>query len=257
MGCLAVGGARRVGKEGGTFDFEIMVPPRPGLRFVTGVFYLSKTGSWIHHSLVAGSEVIPVTSGTAEAVEIRLEPLRLQISGGGAIDHPPTAALPRWLTALLFLAAAMAAWGAGLSANGSNGEARGGRRWWQGLAVLLALACVWELLGLEAWLGVKAREIARARDFYYPRLMFQKVVSSLAIAALVLFFLLIRRAPRSRRLLLCAGALYLAISLVNLVSLHAIDVIAGRSWHGVTLVQALKLGCAAMALLGVRRSQNS
>ena len=84
--------------------------------------------------------------------------------------------------------------------------------------------------------------------------MFQKVLSTLAIAALVLFALFIRRAPSSRRLLLCAAALYLAISLVNLVSLHAIDVIAWRSWHGVTLVQALKLGCAAMALLGVRQA---
>jgi hypothetical protein len=44
MGCLATGGTKAVGKEGGSFDFEIMVPPREGLRFVTGIIYLSRTG---------------------------------------------------------------------------------------------------------------------------------------------------------------------------------------------------------------------
>jgi hypothetical protein len=254
MGYLAGAGAQAVGKEGGTFDFEIMVPPRAGLRFVTGVFYLSRTGSWSDHTLVAGTEVIPVSSNTAEQVERRLEPLRLQPPGGGETDHPHAAALPRWLTALLFLAAALAAWGPGPSAEGSSGGPGDERRWWQVLAVLLALACVWELLGLETWLGAQARAIARAEDFYYPRVVFQKVVISVSVAATVLFFLFIRRTRSSQRLLLCALALYLAISLVNLVSLHAIDRIADLSWHGLTLIQALKLGCAGMAALGVRQA---
>jgi hypothetical protein len=39
---------------------------------------------------------------------------------------------------------------------------------------------------------------------------------------------------------------------VNLVSLHAIDKVADLSWHGMSLVQALKLGCSAMIVQGVR-----
>ena len=93
--------------------------------------------------------------------------------------------------------------------------------------------------------------MARAGDFYYPRAVFQKVVISVAVAALAVFLLFVRRARSSRRLLLAGFGLYLGISVVNLVSLHVIDQVADLSWHGLTLVQALKLGCAAMTLRGV------
>jgi NO-binding membrane sensor protein with MHYT domain len=76
-------------------------------------------------------------------------------------------------------------------------------------------------------------------------------VISVAVAATATFLLFVRRARSSRRLLLVCFSLYLGISLVNLVSLHAIDRIADLSWHGLALVQALKLGCAAMTLRGV------
>ena len=248
MGCLATGGSKAVGKEGGTFDFAIMVPPAQGLRFVTGIIYLSRTGSWRDHTLVAATEVIPVSSNTVGKVESPLEQLRLQPPGDDPTVHPRPAALPRLLTALLFLAATVAAWGAGQSPAGSGGRPGPENRWWQVLAVLLALACLWEFLGLESWLGAQARAMARAGDLYYPRAVFQKVVISVAVAATAVFLLFVRRARSSRRLLLVCFGLYLGISVVNLVSLHAIDQIADLSWHGLTLVQALKLGCAAMTL---------
>jgi hypothetical protein len=169
--------------------------------------------------------------------------------------HARPPALPRWVTALLFLAAAVAAWGAGPSAEGSNWGSGHGRRWWQMLAVLLALACLWELSGLETWLGAQARALARAEDFYYPRALFQKFVVSVAIVAAISFLLFIRRTCSSRRLLLASFALYLAISLVNLVSWHVIDKVADLSWHGLTLAQALKLGCAAVALAGAQKAR--
>jgi len=52
---------------------------------------------------------------------------------------------------------------------------------------------------------------------------------------------------------LISFVLYPAIAAVNVVSLHVIDRVADLSWHGVSLVQALKLGCAAMTLQGVRK----
>jgi hypothetical protein len=257
MGCLATGGSKAVGKEGGNFDFEIMVPPREGLRYVHGVIYLSRTGTWDDHTLDAGTELIPVVSSTAAQKETRLSPLRLQPPNDPSQGHPPPATIPRLLTGLLFLAAALVAWGAIPSGTGANGVPGLGNRRWQVLAVFLGLACLWELLGLEPWLGARARAMARAEDFYYPRTVFQKVVTSLAIAAAIPFLLFIRRTRSSRRLLLASFALYLAISLVNLVSWHAIDKVADLSWHGLTLVQALKLGCAAMVLLGVRKGRVS
>ena len=157
------------------------------------------------------------------------------------------------LTGVLFLVAMMAAWGAGQSSRAHDGRPGPETRWWQALVVLLALACLWELFGLESWLGNRARAIARAGDFYYPRALLQKVVISVAVAATVLLLPFIRRVRSPHRLVLVSFALYLAISAVNLVSLHAIDKLADLSWHGVSLVQALKLACAAMTLQGVRR----
>ena len=155
------------------------------------------------------------------------------------------------LTALLFLVAAVLAWRAGRPGEAAN-QAKGVEvRWWWRLAVLLAMACLWELLGLENRLGALARAVARAHDIYYPRAIFQRVVISMAVAAAAVFLLLLRRMPASRRLLLAAFGLYLSISLVNLVSLHAIDRIADLSWHGLSLVQALKLACAAMTIGGL------
>ena len=254
---LASGGFKSVGKEGGTLDFEIVLPPKEGMRFVMGVIYFGPTGSWSDHKLVANTELIPVVSDPIVPKETRLEPLRLRPPGDVSTSHPPPAYAPRFLTGLLFLAALVSAWAAGPSAEEPDRRPGPAARWWQTLIVLLALACLWELLGLESWLGERARALARARDFYYSRAVVQKVVISVAVAATVLLLPFIGRARSSYRLVLVSFGMYLAISSVNLVSLHVIDKVADLSWHGVSLVQALKLACGAMTLLGVRRMRQT
>ena len=253
MQYLATGGPKAVGKAGGTLDFEIVVPSKEGLRFVMGVIFFSPTGGWNDSKLATSTELIPVASDAAGPKETRLEPLRLHPSGDLSPSHPSPAYAPRLLTGLLFLAAMMAAWSAGQSSRAHDGRPGPETRWWQALVVLLALACMWELFGLESWLGERARTMARAGDLYYPRAVFQKTVISVAVGATVLFLLFIRRTRISRRLVLISFVLYLAIAAVNVVSLHVIDRVADLSWHGVSLVQALKLGCAAMTLQGVRK----
>ena len=57
MRYLASGGSKAVGKEGGTLDFEILVPPKEGMRFVMWVIYFGPTGSWGDHKLVANTEI--------------------------------------------------------------------------------------------------------------------------------------------------------------------------------------------------------
>jgi hypothetical protein len=257
MRYLASGGSKAVGKEGGTVNFEIPVPPKEGMRFVMGVVFISRTGSWGDHKLAANTDLITVVRDPTAPKETRLEPLRLQPPGDASPSHPPPVYAPRFLTGLLFLAALVAAWAAGPSAKEPDRRPGPATLWWQALIVLLALACLWELFGLESWLGERARAMARAQDFYYPRAVLQKVVISAAVAATVLTVPLIGRARSSRRLLLVSFGVYLAISLVNLVSFHVIDKLADLSWHGVSLVQALKLACAAMTLLGVRKMRRT
>jgi hypothetical protein len=241
-GYFATGGTRAVGAGGGTFDFAVPIQPKDGLRYVNGVIFLSRTGSWESRTLVAVTGVIPVTTNAANWLSRLYEWAARPLSSDPG-DHPRPAAFPRLLIALVFLAAAVAA-----LAIPTAGKI---------FPELLALACLWELLGLEDWLGTQARAMARAGDFYYPRAVFQKVTISLVLAALVVFLLFLRRAPKAYRLLLGSFGLYLAIAAVNLVSWHQIDTIAGLSWHGLLLVQALKLVCAACTLRGVQRASNS
>ncbi len=254
---LSTGGAKAVGKEGGTFDFDIMVPSAQGLRFVMGVIYLSRTGSWSDHLRAAGTKLIPVSSSPGDPAEKQLEPLSVQsLSDGPAVHSRPTA-LPRLLTSLLFLAGTVLAWKSRQPPSVSGGGTGSERRWWGALLVLLALACLWELLGLENWLGNRARAMARAENLYYTRVMIQKVVISVTSAATLGFLIFVWRARSSRRLLLLSFGLYLGISAVNLVSLHTIDKLAQLSWHGVSLVRALKLGGAALTLYGVCRARQA
>ena len=250
-GYLATGGAKAVGKQGGTFDFDIPIPPTQGLRFVTGILFLSRTSSWQDHTRVAATEVIPVSSNALGTVESRLEPLRLQPPGDGITGHPRPAAFPRLLTALLFLAATVSAWGARPVTRRSQQAARSGeplvagagRAAGAGLPVgvarageLAARACADD--GARGGFLLPARCVSEGRHQrghrrHHP---FVPVPSA--------------HEPR-RRLLVGSFALYLAIALVNLVSWHPIDQVADLSWHGLMLVQALKLGCAAITLRGV------
>jgi hypothetical protein len=255
MQYLATGGSKPVGKEGGTFNFEIMVTPREGLRFVMGVFYVNQAGGWIGHKLAASTKLIPVVDDPAAPRETRLEPLGLEPLDDLAPGHPRPAALPRWLTGLLLLLAMMVAWRAGQPDAGASPGEGSRARWWQVLAALLALACLWELLGLEMRVGAWARTMARAGDFYYPRAVFQKVIISVATAGTIITLVFISRAQKAYRLLLVSFAVYFAIAVVNLLSLHAIDRVADLSWHGLSVVQALKLACALMVSQGVRKAK--
>lgn len=257
LGCLASGGSQPVGREGGTFDFALRVPPMKELQFVSGVIYLSRTGQWRDQTRMAFTEFIPVRDGAGARVETQLKPLRVQPPDDRAGRSPRAAAVPRWLTALLFLAGAVMARRA--VAAPAAPVAGADTRFWQILAVLLLLAGLGELFAVEDWLGARAREIARAHDLYYLRSAFQKISVSLAGAATLVWLILGGRACRPRRLLLLAGGLYLGISAANLVSLHAVDRFADLSWRGIALVQALKLACALLILFGIhtaRRAEN-
>ncbi len=255
VGCLASGGSKAVGTEGGTFDFEIPVRPVEGLRFVAGIIYLTRTGNWEDHTLAASTALIPVSTDPNGGAETRLEPVRLQPPADRAGGHPRPPTFLRWLTALALLAAAATAWNANLTTERS--APGGGTRRGQRLAVLLALAGLYELSGLDSWLGAHARAMASTGDFYYLRAAFQKAAISLTGAAMIGLLVFLRRARRAHRLLLAAFGLYLGIAAANLVSLHALDRVANLSWQGVPLVEALAFTCAALTWYGVRLARRA
>ena len=253
MQYLCASDTKPVGQEGGIFEFDIPVPPREGMRFLMGVVCITRTGNWRDHTRAANTDFIPIASATETAAPWRLEPLGLQPEGTSPANTAARSPVPRILTGLLFLAAVIAATTRGAPAKASNSGPGAAVRWWQGLVVLLALACLWELLGLENWLGNRARALVSARDLYYERGMVQKVVISATVAAAFLVLPLILRVPRAYRLVLAALALYLLVALVNLISLHSVDRVASLTWHGVSVARAIKLACVATILLALYR----
>ena len=247
---LASGGSKSIGKEGGIFDFEIMVRPMKELRFVHGIIYLSPTGNWDDHTFVARTDLVPVTNNRdgSNSTLTRRSVDQLDETRQEKIARPSS--ILRWVTGTLLLTASVLAWMSfhyALAVHETLGSAR---RWWLVLATGLVLAAAWEILGLEDRIGNLARAWARAEDVYYPREWFQRMSISIIFAAatVVLGFVWRNRLP-CRSPLIFFG-LYLAILSVNLLSLHTLDKYAGTLWHGVSLVDGLKLVCAAAVLAG-------
>lgn len=250
-GYLASGEAKPVGRKGGSFDFEIMVRATNGLRFVNGIVFLSPTGDWKDHTFVAATDLIPVTSGHdgGEPTLVRW-PVRQLIRPHTVANTRATRVL-RWMTGLLWLAAAVTAWLTFRSSSNSRETSYREHLWWQALALALVLACGWEMFGLENWVGTQARAWAHAEHVYYERALFQRGFVSVALAATLVFLGFVWRKRRPYQLALLFFGLYLAITLVNLISLHALDQYAGLAWHGITLIGVLKFLCAAATLKGI------
>jgi hypothetical protein len=249
-GYLASGGAKPVGRQGGSFDFEIKVRATNGLHFVHGIIFLSPTGEWSNHTFAATTDLIPVTS-SPDGRKAELVRLPVRLLEDHARDNVRPTAIPSLLTALLLLASSLVAWVICGSVASQPERSNRRLRRWQVLAAALALASVWEMFGLENWVWVHVRVLARAADVYYSRAVFQKATISVTIAATFVFLGILWRKQRSYQVLLVFFGLYLAIAVVDLLSLHSIDKIAGLSWLGVTLVESLKLVCAAATLKGV------
>jgi hypothetical protein len=164
-----------------------------------------------------------------------------QLAEGTTRVATPKASLLRWATGFVWLFCAV------VLVRQFSGPAIGVSRWRFLFAVGFAVAGFWELAGFENTLGNWARSHAQAEDIYHPRVMFQTAIISVTVAAAItwLGFGGQRRVFPLWRL---SFGFYLAIATVNLFSLHAIDQYATASWHGLTLVDALKYSCAVIAL---------
>ncbi|MBE0544538.1 MAG: hypothetical protein IH623_24635 [Verrucomicrobia bacterium] len=249
-GYLASGGAKPVGREGGSFDFEIMVHATNGLRFVNVIIFLSPTGAWHDHTFAAATGLIPVASSHADGTpKMSRVPVHL-LEDHGRENVRPTA-IPGLIRGLLLLASAMIAWVTCRSLSRAPTSSHHRLRRWQALAAALTLACVWELLALENWVGMHLRALAHAGDVYHARSFFQRAIISVTLAATMVLLCFGWRKQRSEQVMLNFFGLYLVISAINLLSFHSLDKYAGISWLGVTLIEALKFVCAGATLRAV------
>lgn len=231
---------------GQALEFELSVPARPGLRFVNGIIFLSPTGTWSDHSMVANTDLIPVT----EAMPVReFRPISLfSSSTTNGYSVAPTAAWPRILLGLLWFAAAVMAGVSRSRISGFASTAQNACRWnW--LVLALAAIGLWELAGWETWIGIRVRSFTRTADLYHLRHWLQRGVISLIVGAMLIRSVGWWRQRRAMPLPQFALELYLALIVADLFSLHALDQFLRFSWRGLLVIHILKLGLAAAILI--------
>jgi len=247
QGFLVASPPRRVSTNVHTLDFKLPVPARPGLRFVNGIIFLSPTGRWSDHSRVANTGPIPVVN---EAPPQRLRPVRLYSSPErtAQTDDAPWA-WPRVVMGCLLLAAAAMAGRLWRRCANSPQTRREACRW-GGWALALAILGLGELAGWEIAVGSRGRALARAGDWYYLRGGWQKGVLSLVLVAILARGVNWWRQRRRHLNFVPFGLeLYLALILMDLISLHAVDQFLRSGWRGLWVIHALKLGLAGALLI--------
>ena len=268
-GYLASSGPSRPAAGGGTYSFVFdQVPEREDTSFAFALIFLSPTGKWEDATLAATAKYLPVTRDDAARADRGLRKTQVY-------NYPTAAETARaqakartertpgrpsvWvhpLLGLLLLAAAVLSW---IKARRSRTAAVPGETGesavWLAIAVLLAASAAGELSGIAGHITAWGRRLAEVQGVYEFRRPVQKAVMAAVAAASLGFFILFIRAvrkPGPHRALWWAGtglAAFLAVSLVSVLSFHAVDVARGMVWHGVSPVDAVRGAGALVAFL--------
>ncbi len=244
---LSTGGSRKVDPSGGTYEFVLPVPPRPALRYVQVVLYLSPDGNWNTRTRAANSDFMEVTTNANEATDAQLIPLQMTEGTSSSIP-PPAAKWPHLLTGSIFVLAAALAWWRDRSNFGFGMKAAREAVRWRIPASTLILAAIWELTAMQARIDGLLREYAHQQDIYYLRGAVQKLAISLVLTAAVWLLWQTRKVPAGQRFFFAVFSLYVTLAAVDLISIHAIDQVLERSWQGITLSQAIGMVCAILLL---------
>lgn len=265
-GYLASSGPAREAVGGGTYSFVFEVPEREDMAFAAAIVYLSPTGDWQDGTLAVSTKLMPVKRDGA-AAEIkglgRTQVYRFmtaaESAAAKAAERSPGRGPSPWahpVISLLLLASAflcVVKSGRGRM-EGQPGAARD-RKIWLAFAAVLAFCALLELSGLAGHLSTWGRRLAAAANLYEFRRPYQKAVMAvIAAGALGLFFLFIRamKRPGAPHHLWWAGmglAGYLSVSFVSVLSFHAVDVVRGMTWHGISPVDAARGAGTVVALV--------
>ena len=272
-GRISSGGSRPLAADAETYTFSIDIPVMAELDFVYAVLYLSPTGGWDDRTRAAYSVPIPVRKPapvTAEPSWRRLRFFRMYYSPPGVPDSRAPAApepqekslrtrTPVRISLFILLAASgllcLTLYKRRHSA-GTPGSLQEGRRWMV-FAVVLLLAAASEFLLLDEMLTEWGRGIAISSNVYFMRRPVQ--MAGIAIIAggggslfiLSLVSLLRNRALSRLRLAGICLSIYLAVSLVEMLSFHQVDSLKRFVYLGVSIIDWGKGFGAAATLAAV------
>lgn len=255
QGRLPAPPVQRVHPGQADYEFTIPVTPVPGLRFVSGLVFLSPTGLWEDRTAVAVTGYYqPLTTPTdTNGVPWPRRTTHAHFPRSPEF-YPPPSRTARTLTAALFMAAAASMALVLVTtrrhrSRSASGEPAGGVV----LLIVIQLACgAWEQLEIGERLANRVREAMQVHGVYKERHTAQQPLTGLALAAgsACMWALLRSRMPGTLRTTAAGCAAYGAIAVLSAISLHAVDVLSLVRLGPFPAVQALELGAAATALLG-------
>lgn len=262
---LASSGPARPAVGGGTYSFVFEVPEHKDMAFAFGLVFLSPTGQWKDGTRAVSTKHLPVRreGSLGEGQGLKRIPVYHFLTA--AESEAARAAGPRprgrpsgWvhpiLCVLLLSSAVLCAAKAGWRKPRTGLQGRPERRLWLAFAAVLVLSAILEISGLVGHLAAWGRQLAEAENLYELRKPFQEAIMAAVVAAgfgLAILFIKAMRRPGSHRFLWLTGiglAAYLSVSFVGVLSFHAVDVVRGLIWQGISPLDAVRGAGAFVSL---------
>jgi hypothetical protein len=264
-GYLASSGPARQAAGGGIFSFIFKVPEREDMAFASAIIFLSPTGKWQDGTRAVSTKLMPVKRDATAIENLGLKKTQVyhyatavESAAVKAAGERPQRRSSVWvhpvLSLLLLLTAFLCAANAGRRRPDALLEETRDRKIWAAFAAVFALSAFLELSGIVGHLAVWGRRLAQEGNFYDFRKPYQKAaMAAVAAGGLALFFLFIRtmRRPGAHRFSWWVGiglAAYLSLSFISVLSFHAIDVVKGITWRGISPVDAVRGAGVLVAL---------
>jgi len=264
-GYLASSGPPRQAGGGGTYSFIFEVPEREDMAFASAILFLSPTGQWQDGTRAVSTKLMPVKRDGTAAQNLGLKKTRVyhystaaESAAAKAAERGPRRGSSPWAHPIIFVfvisSAALCRAKAGRKRPDASPTETRERTIWLAFAAVFVLGAFLELSGVVGHLAAWGRRLAEEGSLYDLRKPFQKaLMAAVAAAALGLFFLFIRalRKPGSHLFLWWVGiglAAYLSASFISVLSFHAVDVVRGMTWHGLSPVDAAR-GTGALVSL--------
>ncbi len=243
---VAAATAQVVGNGQRTYSFTLVLREQPDVARGHAIVYLSRSGRWSDAFRVARSDSVDVVRGTPRAADLVARPLRVHDQEASpAIEVVDPAVLRAAIAALWLIAAAAAAFAASRRPT-MPGAAAGG------FVVLCLVLAAWEALAAGPWIAEQVRALARAAGVYEQRRIVQQLTTVALVGTLgLLVALAVRRPRRPLPALALAGmALYAAVSLAGMFSLHEVDRLLAAPIGTWPLAGVLRLAGACAAAAG-------
>ena len=267
---IASSGPAREAAGGGIHVFRFEVPDREDLVFVSAIVYVSPTGSWQDRTRAAHTKLIPVRRDSPAGDLQGLEKIRIYrsttaaeeaaaLAAGEDAAREPRREASSWDHPILFILLLSTALVCGVKAGRKRPQAgpqeKVGRTIWLAFAAVFILSAFLELSGIVGHVAAWGRRLAEAGNLYEFRKPFQKALMAGAAAAgfgLSFLFIKAMRRPGFHRYLWGVGiglAAYLSISFVSVLSFHAVDVVRGMTWRGISPIDGARGAGALVSLI--------